>query len=47
MRRDVEKRLIEAGVVVKGDLIVLTYGDRHGTSGGTNTMTIVRVGELG
>ena len=47
MRRDVEKRLIEAGAVVKGDLIVLTYGDHHGTSGGTNTMTIVRVGDRG
>ena len=47
MRRDVEKRLIDAGVVSKGDLIVLTYGDHHGTSGGTNTMTIVRVGDRG
>jgi len=47
MRHDVEKRLIDAGVVVKGDLIVLTYGDHHGTSGGTNTMTIVRVGDHG
>ena len=45
MRRETERRLIEAGVVAKGDLIVLTCGDYHGTSGGTNTMTIVRVGE--
>ena len=45
MRRDVEKRLVQAGLVAKGDLIVLTYGDQHGTSGGTNTMTIVRVGD--
>ena len=45
MRHDVEQRLIKAGVVANGDLIVLTYGDHHGTSGGTNTMTIVRVGE--
>ena len=47
MRHDVEQRLIKAGVVANGDLIVLTYGDHHGTSGGTNTMTIVRVGERG
>ena len=47
MRHDVEQRLIKAGVVANGNLIVLTYGDHHGTSGGTNTMTIVRVGERG
>ena len=47
MRHDVEQRLIKAGVVANSDLIVLTYGDHHGTSGGTNTMTIVRVGERG
>ena len=45
VRYDAEQRLIEAGVVEKGDLIVLTYGDIRGVSGGTNTMTIVRIGE--
>ena len=45
MRYNVEQRLIEAGVVEKGDLIVLSYGDTRGVTGGTNTMTIVRVGE--
>ena len=45
MRYDAEQRLIEAGVVAKGDLIVLTYGDQRGVPGGTNTLTIVRVGE--
>ena len=45
MRRNVEQRLIDAGAVTRGDLIVLIYGELHGTSGGTNTMTIVRVGE--
>jgi len=45
MRYNVEQRLIEAGVVEKGDLIVLSYGDTRGITGGTNTMTIVRVGE--
>ncbi len=45
MRYDAENRLIEAGVVEKGDLIVLSYGDHHGVTGGTNTMTIVRIGD--
>ena len=45
MRYDAEMRLIEAGVVKKGDLIVMCYGDLIGVSGGTNTMTIVRVGD--
>ena len=45
MRYDAELRLIEAGVVQKGDLIVMCYGDQIGVSGGTNTMTIVRVGD--
>ncbi len=42
---DAERRLIEAGVVEKGDLIVLTIGEPIGTPGGTNTLKIVRVGE--
>ena len=33
------------GVAKEGDLIVLTIGEPIGTSGGTNTMKIVRVGE--
>lgn len=45
MRYDAEQRLIEAGVVKTGDLIVLCYGDKRGHTGGTNTLTIVRVGE--
>ena len=45
LRRKAEERLLEAGVVAKGDLIVLSYGDKMGQSGGTNTITIVRVGE--
>lgn len=44
LRRNAE-RLLEAGVVARGDLIVLSYGDKMGQTGGTNTMTIVRVGE--
>jgi pyruvate kinase len=42
---DAEQRLIEAGVVSPGDLIVLTIGEPIGTPGGTNTLKIVRVGE--
>jgi pyruvate kinase len=45
LRRKAEERLVEAGVVEKGDLIILTCGDRVGRSGGTNTVSIVRIGE--
>jgi len=45
MRHETEQRLIEAGAVKKGDLIVLCFGDKMGLTGGTNTMTIVRVGD--
>ncbi len=45
MRYNAELRLLEAGVVEKGDLIVISYGDQHGVSGGTNTLSIVRVGD--
>ena len=40
-----EKLLIDRGVVVKGDLIVITIGEPIGSAGGTNTLKIVRVGE--
>ena len=42
---ETEQRLLEAGVVSKGDMIVITIGDPIGKSGGTNSLTIVRVGE--
>ena len=45
MRQAAEQRLLEAGAVTKGDLIVLSYGDIRGVPGGTNTMTIVRIGD--
>ena len=45
MRHETEQRLLEAGAVKKGDLIVLCFGDKMGLTGGTNTMTIVRVGD--
>jgi pyruvate kinase len=37
--------LVVHGAVQEGDIIVLTIGEPIGTSGGTNTMKIVRVGE--
>ncbi|MDX1670071.1 MAG: pyruvate kinase, partial [Limnobacter sp.] len=40
-----QQALLNAGVVEKGDLIVITIGEPIGKSGGTNTMKIVRVGE--
>ena len=45
MRYEAEQQLIEAGVVKNGDLIVICHGDKRGMTGGTNTMTIVKVGE--
>ncbi|HMW18433.1 MAG TPA: pyruvate kinase [Accumulibacter sp.] len=42
---DAEKLLMNTGIVQKGDFIVLTSGDPMGTSGGTNTLKIVRVGD--
>ncbi|MQY51511.1 pyruvate kinase [Rhodocyclus gracilis] len=43
--QEAEERLIEAGVVTPGDLIVITIGEPIGTQGGTNTLKILRVGE--
>ena len=42
---EAEQILLDQGVVEFGDLIVLTIGEPIGTSGGTNTLKIVRVGE--
>jgi pyruvate kinase len=42
---EAEAVLLANGVVVPGDLIVLTIGEPIGKSGGTNTMKIVKVGE--
>ncbi len=42
---EAEERLLETGVVDKGDLIIITIGEPIGKSGGTNTLKIVRVGE--
>lgn len=42
---EAEQLLMDRGVVEKGDLIALTIGEPIGTTGGTNTLKIVRVGE--
>ena len=44
--RSAEERLVASGQVRPGDLIVLTIGEPLGKSGGTNTLKIVRVGEM-
>jgi pyruvate kinase len=44
--REAEAALVSNDVVKEGDLIVLTIGEPIGMAGGTNTMKIVRVGEV-
>lgn len=43
---DAEEELRKRGAVSNGDLILLTIGEPVGKSGGTNTLKIVKVGEL-
>src|SRR6195256_2635424 len=43
--QEAEDQLVAAGLVQKGDLIVVTFGEPIGSPGGTNTMKIVKVGE--
>jgi len=43
---EAEAVLVRHGAVKAGDLIVLTIGEPIGKAGGTNTMKIVKVGEL-
>ena len=45
MLAEAEEKMVKAGVVSNGDLIVVTFGEPIGSSGGTNTMKIVKVGE--
>ena len=42
---EAEDVLVRNGVVEDGDLIVVSFGEPIGASGGTNTMKIVKVGE--
>ncbi|MEK6209081.1 MAG: pyruvate kinase [Pseudomonadota bacterium] len=43
--QEAEDQLVSAGLVQKGDLIVITFGEPIGAPGGTNTMKILKVGE--
>ncbi|HUU72863.1 MAG TPA: pyruvate kinase [Burkholderiales bacterium] len=45
MLKEAEDKMVNAGVVTPGDLIIVTFGEPIGSSGGTNTMKIVKVGE--
>lgn len=38
--------LLRAGAIREGDLVLITKGDLAGVQGGTNTMKIVRVGDI-
>jgi pyruvate kinase len=42
---EAEQTLVAAGVVSRGDRIIITIGEPIGKSGGTNTMKIVTVGD--
>ncbi len=42
---EAEQVLVDNGVAKPGDIIVVTYGEPIGKSGGTNTMKIVKIGE--
>jgi pyruvate kinase len=44
---EAEHKLLDLGVVARGDLMLLTIGEPIGKSGGTNTLKIVRVGDHG
>jgi pyruvate kinase len=43
--RMAEEKLVDAGAVSAGDLIVVTVGEPIGMPGGTNTLKIIKVGE--
>jgi pyruvate kinase len=42
---EVERKLLEAGLVSKGDHIAITIGDPIGKAGGTNSLKLVKIGE--
>ncbi|MDO4232442.1 MAG: pyruvate kinase [Lautropia sp.] len=41
---DVERMMLERGLVKRGDLVVITTGEPVGKSGGTNSLKILRIG---
>jgi pyruvate kinase len=43
--KSLEKLLLENGVVSKGDMIVVTWGEPMGQVGGTNALKIVKIGD--
>jgi pyruvate kinase len=45
MLKGAQDLLLEQGVVQKGDLIVVTWGEPIGQVGGTNALKILKVGE--
>jgi pyruvate kinase len=45
--KQAEDLMVANGVVKKGDMIVVTWGEPMGQVGGTNALKIVRVGEFG
>lgn len=44
--RQAEALMVAKGIVKKGDMIVVTWGEPMGEVGGTNALKIVRVGEI-
>lgn len=46
VNRDLVAGLVARGVVHDGDTVIITKGDVFGRTGGTNTMKIVRVGDV-
>src|SRR4051812_5127975 len=44
--RQAEDLMVAKGIVKKGDMIVVTWGEPMGQVGGTNALKIVRVGEI-
>jgi pyruvate kinase len=45
--KQAEDLMVAKGIVKKGDMIVVTWGEPMGQVGGTNALKIVRVGEFG
>ncbi|KAF0191093.1 MAG: pyruvate kinase [Gammaproteobacteria bacterium] len=45
INKEAVEELVRRGAVREGDLVIITKGDRVGKHGGTNAMTILKVGE--
>jgi pyruvate kinase len=44
--KQAEDLMVANGIVKKGDMIVVTWGEPMGQAGATNALRIVRVGEF-